>query len=84
MSSCLFESRINLKKTLAGIIQRGKNASVTAAIISHIKKKGERFSLFNGTNIAMHALMFHHDTIIADTAKYVKQVMIIFDLLATD
>ena len=52
--------------------------------ISHIKKKGERFSLFNETNIAMYALMFHDDTIIVDTDKYVKQLMIIFDLLATD
>ena len=51
--------------------------------ISHIKKKGERFALFNEANIAMYALMFH-DTIIVDTAKYVKQLMIIFDLLATD
>ena len=49
--------------------------------ISHIKKKGERFSLFNDTNIAMYALMFHDNT---ETAKYVKQIMIIFDLLATD
>ena len=48
------------------------------------KKKGERFVLFNEANIAMYALMFHDDTIIADTAKYVKQLMIIFDLLATD
>ena len=45
--------------------------------ISHIKKKGERFSLFNETNIAMYAIMFHDDdTIIVDTAKYVKQLMI--------
>ena len=52
--------------------------------ISHIKKKGESFSLFNESNIAMYAFMFHDDTIIVDTAKYVKQLMIIFDLLATD
>ena len=52
--------------------------------MSHIKKKGERFSLFNETNIAMYALMLHDDTITVDTAKYVKQLMIIFDLLATD
>ena len=52
--------------------------------ISHIKKKGERFSLFNETNIVMYVLMFHDDTIIAEISKYVKQLMIIFDLLATD
>ena len=52
--------------------------------ISHVKKKDERFALFNEANIAMYALMFHDDTIIVDTAKYVKQLMIIFDLLATD
>ena len=52
--------------------------------ISHIKKKGERFSLFTETNIAMYAPMFHDDTIIVDTAKYVKQIIIIFDLLATN
>ena len=52
--------------------------------ISHIKKKGEWLALFNETNIAMYALMFHDDTIIVDTAKYVNQLMIIFDLLATD
>ena len=51
---------------------------------SHIKMKGERFSLFNENNIAMYALKLHNDTIIVDTAKYVKQIMIIFDLLATD
>ena len=34
--------------------------------------------------ISSHHLMFHDDTIIVDTAKYVKQLMIIFDLLATD
>ena len=33
MSSCLFESRINLKKTFSGYHRMGKNASVTAAII---------------------------------------------------
>ena len=49
-----------------------------------MKKKGERFSLFNESNITMYALMFHDVTIIVDTAKYVKQLMIIFDLLATD
>ena len=48
------------------------------------KKEGERFALFNEANITMYALMFHDDTIIADTAKYVKQLMIIFDLLAKD
>ena len=48
------------------------------------KKKGETFSLFNETNISMYALMFHDDTIPVDTAKYVKQLVIIFDLLATD
>ena len=52
--------------------------------ISHIKKKGERFSLFNNANIAVYALMFHGDTIIVDFAKYGKQFIIIFDLLATD
>ena len=52
--------------------------------ISHIEKKGERFELFNEANIAMYALMFHDDTIIVDNPKYVKQLMIIFDLLATD
>ena len=52
--------------------------------IGHIKRKGERFSLFNETNILMYALMVHDDTIIVDTAKYVKQIMITFDLLATD
>ena len=31
----------------------------------------------------MYALIFQDDTIIVDTAKYVKQLMIIFDLLAT-
>ena len=31
--------------------------------ISHIKKKGERFYLFNETNIAMYALMFHDDSL---------------------
>ena len=51
--------------------------------ISRIKKKSERFSLFNETNTSMYALMFHDDTIIVDTAKYVKQLMIIFELLAT-
>ena len=48
------------------------------------KKEGERFSSFNDTNIAMYALMFHDDTITVDTAKYVTQIMIIFDLLAAD
>ena len=38
--------------------------------IGHIKKKGERFSLFNNAKIAMYALMFHDDTIIVDTAEY--------------
>ena len=52
--------------------------------VSHMKKKGERFSLFNETNIVMYALMFHDDTIIVNTAKYVKLLMIIIDLLATD
>ena len=52
--------------------------------ISHIKKKGEKFSLFNEINIAMYALMFHDDTIIVDTAKYLKQITVIFELLATD
>ena len=32
MSSCLFESRINLKKNFSGYHTTGKNASVTAAI----------------------------------------------------
>ena len=50
----------------------------------HIKKKGERVSLFKNTIIAMYALMFHDHTVIAGTAKYVNQIMIIFDLLATD
>ena len=33
MSSCLFESRINLKKNFNGYHTTGKNASVTTAII---------------------------------------------------
>ena len=37
--------------------------------ISHIKKKGKRFSLFNETNIAMYAFMFHDDTIIVLTLQ---------------
>ena len=49
--------------------------------ISHIKTKGERSSLFNENNIAMYAVMFHDDKIIADAAEYVKQIMITFDLL---
>ena len=40
--------------------------------------------MFNEANIAMYALMIHDDTIIVDTAKYVKQLMIIFNLLATN
>ena len=52
--------------------------------INHIKKRGERSSLFKETNIAMCALMFHDDTIKADTANSVKQLVIILDLLATD
>ena len=52
--------------------------------ISHVKNKGERFPLFNETNIAIYLLMCNDDTIIVDTAKYLKQLMIIFDLLATD
>ena len=52
--------------------------------ISHMNEKGERFSLLNETNIAMYSLMFPDDTIMVDTAKYVKQLVIIFDLLATD
>ena len=32
----------------------------------------------------MYALMFHGNTIIVDTAKYVKKIMIIFDLLPTN
>ena len=35
--------------------------------ISHIKKKGKRFSLFTESNIAMYALMFHDDTIIVES-----------------
>ena len=41
-------------------------------------KKNKRFSLFNETNIAICALMFHDDIIIVNTAKYVKQLMITF------
>ena len=52
--------------------------------ISHIKKKGERFALFNEANIAMYVLMFHDDTYFAVSTIIVKQLMIIFDLLATD
>ena len=33
MSSCIFESRINLKKNFSGYRTTGKNASVTTAII---------------------------------------------------
>ena len=32
----------------------------------------------------MYVLMFHDDTIIVDTTKYVRQIMVIFGLLATD
>ena len=33
MSSCIFESRINLKKNFSGYHTTGENASVTTAII---------------------------------------------------
>ena len=46
---------------------------------------GGLLSLVESYNNAMYAIIFHDDTVsIVDTAKYVKLLMIIFDLLATE
>ena len=49
--------------------------SVSREIYQSHKKNGERFSLFNETNIAMYALMCHDATIILSVSKkYTKLI----------
>ena len=49
-----------------------------------IKQAGLRFPVYNKTMIAIYVLMLFDEKMTLNSAKYVKQIPIIFDLFATD